>query len=80
VEKGEKTPDTYRQSFGDLGRVRVLEDDLAKRLMISAQVRNILVHEYDFEEDYEKFYNAAKDLIPVYQEYAKRINLYLNIK
>ncbi len=78
VEKGEKTPDTYRQSFGDLGRVGVLEDDLTKRLMISAQVRNILVHEYDFEEDYEKFYNAAKDLIPAYQEYAKRINLYLN--
>ncbi|MBI4119116.1 MAG: DUF86 domain-containing protein [Parcubacteria group bacterium] len=80
VEKGEKTPDTYRQSFSDLGRVGVLENDLAKKLVVSAQVRNILAHEYDFEEDYDKFYNAAKDLIPVYQEYAKRINLYLNRK
>ncbi len=78
VEKGEKTPDTYRQSFSDLAKSGVLENSLARKLAISAQVRNILVHEYDFEEDYEKFYNSAKDFIPSYQEYARQINLYLN--
>lgn len=80
VERGEKTPDTYKQSFNDLARAGVLQNDLAKKLAVSAQVRNILVHEYDFEEDYKKFYNSAKSFIPVYQEYAKQINYYINDK
>lgn len=78
VEREEKTPDTYKQSFSDMARVGILQNDLAKKLAVSAQVRNILVHEYDFEEDYKKFYYSAKDFIPVYQEYAKQINSYIN--
>lgn len=80
VERGEKTPDTYKQSFNDLARAGVLPNDLAKKLAVSAQVRNILVHEYDFEEDYKKFYDSAKGFIPVYQEYAQQINSYINGK
>jgi len=30
---------------------------------------NILVHEYDFEEDYQKFYDSAKKFLPAYREY-----------
>lgn len=77
-ENGSKTPDTYKQSFLDLVRMNVLRDDLAKKLTISAQLRNILVHEYDFEEDYERFYRSAKDFIPAYQEYARQINAYIS--
>ncbi len=80
VERGEKTPDTYKQSFNDVARIGILPNDLARKLAVSAQVRNILVHEYDFEEDYKKFYDSAKDFIPAYQEYARQINLYLNKK
>ncbi len=78
VEKGEKTPDTYRQSFSDLAKTKILENNLAQKLAVSAQIRNILVHEYDFEEDYKKFYDSAKHLIPSYQEYIRQINLHLN--
>ncbi|MEK7609099.1 MAG: HepT-like ribonuclease domain-containing protein, partial [Patescibacteria group bacterium] len=78
VEQGEKTPDTYRQSFSDLAKAEVLESGLARKLAVSAQVRNILVHEYDFEEDYKKFYDSAKIFIPAYQEYIQQIIRYLN--
>ena len=71
LERGGKTPDTYRESFSALEKEGILSNDLARRLMESAKVRNILVHEYDFEEDYEKFYRAARECIPAYREYAK---------
>jgi len=61
-----------------LAAIGVLQSDLARKLVISAQVRNILVHVYDFEEDYERFYNSAKDFIPAYQEYARQVNVYIS--
>ncbi len=36
-------------------------------------IRNILIHEYDFEEDYKKFYNSALNSISDYEEYCKLI-------
>ena len=77
MERGKKTPDTYRQSFTDLEREDVLDGDLARKLTQSAMIRNILVHEYDFEEDYEKFYGSAKALIPTYREYIKTIAVFI---
>lgn len=73
VEKGGKTPDSYKQSFTDLEKLNVLKSELARQLTASAQLRNILVHEYDFEEDYDKFYYSAKDFIPLYREYLKAV-------
>ncbi|GEM_PF-878747 len=73
MERGGKTPDTYRESFAALEKTGILSGDLARRLMESAKVGNILVHEYDFEEDYEKFYHAAQASIPAYREYGKII-------
>ena len=78
LESGKKTPDTYRQSFTDLGAAGIIDAQLAKKLADSAKIRNILVHEYDFEEDYEKFYSSAKGLLPSYDEYMKVI--YTHIK
>lgn len=78
VEKGTKTPDTYRQSFTDLAAVGILDVNLAKRLGESAGLRNILVHEYDFDEDYARFYVAAKDFIPAYRDYLKVIHKYIS--
>lgn len=76
-DSGSKTPDTYKQSFLDLVKLDVLKSDLAKKLTASAQLRNILVHEYDFDEDYARFYKSAKDFIPDYKEYARQINSYI---
>jgi uncharacterized protein YutE (UPF0331/DUF86 family) len=76
VETGEKTPDTYRQSFSDLEKKGVLPKELANKLVVSAKLRNILVHEYDFDEDCEKFYNSAKEGAPNLREYVKIIYSY----
>lgn len=78
VEKGEKTPDTYKQSFTEIAGLGILTPELSNRLTETAKIRNILVHEYDFEEDYERFYLSAKKLLPAYKEYIKNIYEYIN--
>lgn len=78
IERGGSAPDTYRESFAALEKEKILSHGIARRLMESAKVRNILVHEYDFEEDYEKFYHAAQESIPAYREYMKVIYDYLH--
>jgi len=72
--RNKKTPDTYRQSFSDLAKEGVFSSVLSQKLSLSAGLRNIIVHEYDFEEDYEKFYVSAKEFIPIYGEYTKAIH------
>lgn len=76
VERGSKTPDTYRESFTALEKDGILSHELVQKLAESAKVRNILVHEYDFEEDYEKFYHAAGSHIPAYRQYIEIIYHY----
>jgi uncharacterized protein YutE (UPF0331/DUF86 family) len=76
IERGKETPDTYRQSFSDLEKERILGKKLAERLVRSAKLRNILVHEYDFEEDDEKFYASAKESLSAYHEYIRIIYEY----
>ena len=78
VERQKPVPDTYRQSFRDLAREGILPDCLAHVLMESARLRNILVHEYDFEEDYQLFYESAKSFLPAYIEYLGVIQKYIS--
>jgi len=80
LERGEKTPDTYRQSFSGLVQAGILEQELARRISASAGLRNILVHEYDFEEDYARFYDSAKKFIAPYREYMKTVFQYIREK
>lgn len=78
VEREHPVPDTYRQSFRDLMRAGILPKYLADILVESAKLRNILVHEYDFEEDYERFYESAKKFLPAYTEYIRIIQIMIN--
>jgi uncharacterized protein YutE (UPF0331/DUF86 family) len=82
VANGKKTPDSYKQSFSDLAKINLLYRELIHKLVNTAKLRNVLVHEYDFEEDYEKFYTSAKESIPAYKEYIRIIYKYVkdNIK
>ncbi len=73
IAKTKKAPDTYRDSFMKLVPLDIISDDLAKCLARSVAVRNILVHDYDFEEDYMMFFRAIQDMLPWYEEYVKRI-------
>lgn len=78
VERQKPVPDTYRRSFLDISREGILPDRLAQTLVESAELRNILVHEYDFEEDYAKFYESAKKFLPAYREYLIVIQKYVS--
>lgn len=77
IERKIRTADTYQQSFARMADAEIIPRDLAERLIAGAKIRNILVHEYDFEEDYEKFYVSAKELVPVFREYARIIYAYV---
>lgn len=77
VSSGNETPDTYRRSFTNLGRAGILPHECAEKLAESAGIRNILVHEYDFEEDYQKFYASAKEILPWYDAYIDAIRAHI---
>ena len=78
IERDRSTPDTYRQSFSDLVHEGILPKELAHPLIASAQVRNILVHEYDLEEDHKLFYESVKKFLPAYQEYLAALQKYIS--
>ena len=78
LEQGKEIPDSYRQSFSDLAKAGFLPKHITHDLIESAKLRNILVHEYDFEEDDERFYKSAKKFLPVYQKYLQAIQKYIS--
>ncbi len=77
LDAGKKTPDTYKQSFLEIKKGGILSVELASQLVASAKLRNILVHEYDFDEDYERFYQEAKKAVVAYQNYIRAILAHL---
>lgn len=74
AERTRRTPDSYRQSFLELARIGILEQALAEILGRSAQLRNILVHEYDFDADAEIFQRSAREFLEPYREYVRAIH------
>ncbi|MDO8624303.1 MAG: DUF86 domain-containing protein [bacterium] len=73
IDRGGPAPESYRQSFLELGKLGVLEQGLAKEISRSTGLRNILVHEYDINEDREQFYHEAKRYIPLFREYVRQL-------
>ncbi len=72
----QKSPDSYFESFIQLGEVGVISRELAKELAPSAGIRNRLVHEYD-EIDDKIIYESVSDAIDLFQKYINSINCYL---
>lgn len=73
LDAGKKTPDTYKGSFIALKKEGVISAELTAMLVTSAKLRNILIHEYDFEEDYKLFYREAKKVMPAYERYIRAV-------
>lgn len=80
LDSGKKTPDTYKGSFIALKKEGILSAGLTAELVTSAKLRNILIHEYDFEEDYKLFYREAAKAIPAYTDYIRSVMEHLNRK
>ena len=78
AEKGVETPDTYRESFKKMVSLKVLEEKSLPDFVKSSNLRNILIHEYDFDEDNFIFYGSAKKFMPLYEQYIEIIKKYIS--
>ena len=78
LEAGKETPETYRVSFVEIQKFGLIDYQISKELAKSASLRNILVHEYDFDEDNFIFYKSVKKFLPVYNKYISAIHKYLD--
>jgi uncharacterized protein YutE (UPF0331/DUF86 family) len=74
AERARTTPDSYRESFLALVALGILEHPLADTLGRSARLRNVLVHEYDFDTDVELFYRSAREFLEPYRRYARQVH------
>lgn len=77
IDRGAQTPDTYKESFKRMVELKVLEEKSLPQFIKSSNLRNILIHEYDFDEDNFIFYTSAKEFLPLYMEYIDSIKTYL---
>ncbi len=77
AERELPAPDTYRESFAQMIKICILPLKLKKDFIESSNLRNILIHEYDFDEDNFIFYKSLKKFIPLYQDYISFLHNYL---
>lgn len=77
---GARIPDTYKESFKRMVELKILDEKFLSDFIKSSNLRNILTHEYDFDEDNLIFYKSAKEFIPLYEGYIRSIQKYLEIK
>lgn len=77
---GGQIPDTYKESFKRMAELKILDEKFLPDFLKSSNLRNILIHEYDFDEDNLIFYKSAKEFIPLYEGYIRSIQKHLEIK
>ena len=76
VEKEQKPPEDYRQSFTKAADVKLISPKLSDNIKGSAGMRNVLVHEY-MDIDDKMVYEAIPMTLKYYKEYLKQVNDYL---
>jgi uncharacterized protein YutE (UPF0331/DUF86 family) len=74
AERARTTPDSYRESFLELVALGILERPLAEALGRSARLRNVLVHEYDFDTDVVLFHRSAREFLEPYRRYLRALH------
>lgn len=80
TDLGVQTPDTYKESFKKMVELKILDEKSLPAFIRSSNLRNILIHEYDFDEDNFIFYKSAKEFIPLYEEYIRSIQKHVKNK
>jgi uncharacterized protein YutE (UPF0331/DUF86 family) len=76
ARRGARAPEDYSDCFEVLRELKVLDDDLAKRLARMARFRNLLVHLY-WKVDDARIYQAIRDDLGDYEAYLAAIGRYL---
>ena len=77
TEEGAQTPDTYKESFKRMAELKILDEKSLPDFIKSSNLRNILTHEYDFDEDNFIFYKSAKIFAPLYEQYIRSIQKHI---
>lgn len=67
-----RSPDTYADSFLLAAQAELIDQDLARRLLPSARMRNVLVHAY-LDTDLDLVTSAVPLAIDQYGEYARQV-------
>lgn|SRR5574343_177281 len=78
IEMNSSTPDTYRESFKKMASLGIVDENSLQSFIKSSNLRNILIHEYDFDEDNFIFYKSATEFIPLYRGYIESIKKHLS--
>ena len=60
-----------------MAELKILDEKLLPDFIKSSNLRNILTHEYDFDEDNFIFYKSAKLFVPLYEQYIGKIQEYI---
>ncbi|MFA6554529.1 MAG: DUF86 domain-containing protein [Candidatus Paceibacterota bacterium] len=77
ADMGAQTPDTYKDSFRRVVELKILDEKSLPDFIRSSNLRNILIHEYDFDEDNFIFYKSAKEFVPLYENYIRSIQKHI---
>lgn len=77
ADLGARIPDSYKESFKRMSELKIFNEKLLPAFVKSSNLRNILIHEYDFDEDNFIFYKSVKEFVPLYEEYIKSIKKHI---
>jgi len=77
LESFEANVEKYSETFTKMGDYALISQDLAKSLMESAKMRNLLVHLYD-KIDYTILFSAIKKTLNDYPVYIGEITSYVD--
>mgnify|MGYP001564377349 CR=1 FL=1 len=72
----EKAPDSLKETFLRMGKMKILPDDFTKEIAESASFRNKIVHEYNHLLE-EKVYETVNDALSQYTQYCGYILKFL---
>lgn len=70
-------PKDFKESFLELGKMKILPQNFAKRISASAGLRNLLVHHY-VKVDLQKLYKDLKSGINDYEKYCTYIKKFIH--
>jgi uncharacterized protein YutE (UPF0331/DUF86 family) len=73
---GQPPPETYFNSFIEVGRHGIITPELATKLAPSAGLRNRLVHEYEDINPHIVF-QSIRIALEIYPEYIQQVQIYL---
>ena len=60
--------------------LKILDEKYLPQFVKSSILRNILIHEYDFDEDNFIFYKSVIEFIPIYEKYIESVQRHISSK